>query len=264
MTVVRSPRVEVFRSADAVARALARRIAEALVRQPRLVLGLPTGRTPLSLYEELVALHAQGQADFSEATSFNLDEFLGIPASHPGSYRRFMDQHLFTRINMPASRIHFLDGAARDPAAECERYEAAIADAGGIDLQVLGIGTNGHIGFNEPAAALQPRTHRVTLRPETRRSNSALFGGDAAMVPEAALSMGMATILGARAIVLLATGPSKAVCVERMIDGPISTALPASFLQIHRDVDVMLDEAAAGLLPADGYGSGRIRRAEEL
>jgi glucosamine-6-phosphate deaminase len=245
MAQLRSPRVSIFPNDRAAARALAHRVADALIARPRLVLGLPTGRTPVAFYNELAALVSHGRADLSQVTTFNLDEFLGIPPSHPGSYRSFMDKHLFSRVNIPASQINILDGAARDPERECARYEEAIEQAGGIDLQVLGIGTNGHIGFNEPARELQSRTHRVTLKPETRKSNAALFGGDAAQVPAEALSMGMATILRARAIVLLATGRSKASCIERVVHGPITTELPASFLQLHRDVDVMLDEAAA-------------------
>ncbi len=239
------PMVQVFPSDRAAARALARRIADELTANPRLVLGLPTGRTPIGLYQELVSLHAHGRADFSQARSFNLDEFFGVPGDSPHSYRHFMEQHLFSRINLPAAHVGFLDGVAPDAERECARYEAAIAAAGGIDLQVLGIGTNGHIGFNEPARELQPRTHQVRLRPETRRSNAALFGGDASRVPEAALSMGMATILQARAIVLVATGRSKASCVQQMLEGPITTDVPASFLQLHRSVEVMLDEPAA-------------------
>jgi glucosamine-6-phosphate deaminase len=235
----------VFPSDRAAARALARRIADAIAASPRLVLGLPTGRTPVALYNELVARHAAGRLDFSQVTTFNLDEFVGIPASHPGSYRSFMDTHLFGRVNVDRARLNFLQGDAADLDAECARYERAIADAGGIDLQVIGIGTNGHIGFNEPARELQSRTHRVRLRPETRRSNAALFGGDAGAVPGEALSMGMATILQARSVVLLATGRSKASCVARAIEGPLTTELPASFLQLHRDIDIMLDEAAA-------------------
>ena len=245
----RSPRVVVFEDADAVARALARRVADAVAADARLVLGLPTGRTPLAFYRELVALHAKG-ADFSGITTFNLDEFLGIPGSHPGSYRSFMEQHLFRHVNVRPGSRHFLNGSAPDPDAECRRYEEEIAAAGGIDLQILGIGTNGHIGFNEPAPALAARTHRVTLKPETRRSNAALFGGDPANVPPEALSMGMATILHSRAIVLLATGASKASCVERVVNGPLTTELPASFLQLHDDVDIMLDAPAAATLRA--------------
>ena len=240
----RTPRVTVFADADAAARALARRVAAAIAANARLVLGLPTGRTPLAFYRELVALHANG-LDLSSVTTFNLDEFLGIPASHPGSYRSFMEAHLFGHVNVRPEGRHFLNGTAPDPEAECARYEREIAEAGGIDLQILGIGTNGHIGFNEPAPALAARAHRVTLKPETRRSNAALFGGDPANVPPEALSMGMATILHARAIVLLATGRAKAACVERVVNGPLTTELPASFLQLHNDVDIMLDAPAA-------------------
>ena len=244
----RSPRVSVFPTARDVAQSLARRVMAELRENPTLVLGLPTGRTPLLFYEELVRLHADEAVDFSRATTFNLDEFAGIPATHPGSYRTFMHRFLFDHVNVDPSRTHFLDGGARDLARECARYEDEIHAAGGIDLQILGIGTNGHIGFNEPGPELEARTHRVTLRPETRRSNAALFGGDPAGVPAEALSMGMGTILHARQAVLLATGESKASCVARVVNGPITTALPASFLQLHGDAELMLDEAAASTL----------------
>lgn len=244
-----TPRVSVFRSDRAAANALARRVVDAVSLYPRLVLGLPTGRTPVAFYDELAALADQGHVDFSGVSTFNLDEFVGVEPSRPGSYRAFMETHLFGRVRFDASRINFLDGTAADSAAECLRYEHAIEAAGGIDLLIVGIGTNGHIGFNEPGDVLEARTHRVTLRPETRRSNAALFGGDVEQVPREALSMGMATILQARSIVLLATGRAKASCVERAINGPVTTALPGSFLQLHRDVDVMLDEGAAEQLP---------------
>jgi glucosamine-6-phosphate deaminase len=245
MAVPGQPRVVIFPNEPAVARALARHVAEALTRTPRLVLGLPTGRTPVRFYHELAQLAADGAADFSQARTFNLDEFLGIPPSHPGSYRQFMETHLFGRVNLPPDHVNFLNGTAPDPNRECARYEEAIADAGGIDIQIVGIGTNGHIGFNEPAPELQSRTHRVRLTAETRRSNAALFGGDPAAVPAEALSMGMATILQARSIVLLAIGRTKAACIERVVNGPITTALPASFLQLHHDVEIRLDKAAA-------------------
>jgi glucosamine-6-phosphate deaminase len=245
-----SPRVTVFHNERALARAAAERVAHALTRNPHIVLGLPTGRTPVRLYRELVALYAAGRVDFSQATTFNLDEFLGVDASHPGSYRAFMQEHLFAHVNLQPDRIHFLDGAAADPQAECRRYESEIAAAGGIDLQILGIGTNGHIGFNEPARELAARTHRVTLKAETRRANASLFGGDPGRVPAEALSMGMGTIMQARTILLLAIGKSKARSVARMLDGTVATKLPASFLQLHADVDILLDEAAAsGLSP---------------
>ena len=238
-------RVTVYPNDRAAARALAQRIATAITAKPALVLGLPTGRTPIRMYQELVALASHGRADCSRIRTFNLDEFLGIEPTHPGSYRMFMEDHFFKAARLHPDQVNFLNGAAADPDAECARYEAAIADAGGIDLQVLGIGTNGHIGFNEPAPQLQARTHRVRLKAETRRSNAALFGGNPDAVPAEALSMGMATILQARSLVLLATGRSKAGCVERVVNGPITTDLPASFLQLHHDVEIMLDAPAA-------------------
>ena len=246
----RTPRVTIFPTAHDVARTLARRVANALRENPRIVLGLPTGRTPLLFYEELVRLHADEDVDFGQATTFNLDEFVGLPADHPGSYRTFMRRFLFEHVNVDPARTHFLDGAADSLAEECERYEDSIAAAGGIDLQILGIGTNGHIGFNEPGPELEARTHKVTLRPETRRSNAALFGGDPENVPKQALSMGMGTILHARQAVLLATGSTKARCVERVVSGPITTTLPASLLQLHPDAELMLDESAAQELDA--------------
>jgi glucosamine-6-phosphate deaminase len=238
-------KVTIFKDERVLAKSLADQIIEAIARKPDLVLGLPTGRTPIRLYHELGVRHAKGDADFSRVTTFNLDEFLDVGHDHSGSYRAFMQEHLFSRINVPESRINVLNGVAADPAEECERYERAIADAGGIDLQLLGIGTNGHIGFNEPARELAARTHRVALKASTRRSNAALFGGRADAVPREALSMGMASILRARRIVLIATGKSKAGCVARMLNGVITTRMPASFLQLHAAVELMLDEPAA-------------------
>jgi glucosamine-6-phosphate deaminase len=241
-------KVTVFRDERTLSRTLAVQIAAMLGQHPTSIFGLPTGRTPIRLYHELGSLHANGQADFSQATTFNLDEFLGIAPGDPGSYRSFMREHLFSRVNVPPDRINFLNGAAPDPEAECGRYEAAIEAAGGIDLQLLGIGTNGHIGFNEPARELAGRTHRVVLKTSTRRSNASLFGGDQDKVPREALSMGVATILHAKRIVLIATGKSKARCIELLVNGPITPRLPASLLQVHRDVELMLDETAAGSL----------------
>jgi glucosamine-6-phosphate deaminase len=247
--------LEIYPNEDRLAADLAARIAGALRRTPRLVLGLPTGRTPVALYRELVRLAREGRVDFSQATTFNLDEFLGIPPTAPGSYRQFMDAHLFRHVNIDPARVHVLDGSAPDPEGECARYEQAILSAGGIDLQVLGIGRNGHIGFNEPAPALAARTHRVQLLAESRASNADLFGGDVEQVPREALSMGMATILHARAIVLVATGGAKASCVRAMVAGPLTTRLPASFLQVHPDVTVMLDEAAAAELSPNAHAA---------
>lgn len=243
--------VTVFGNERRLARTLAGQIAAMLADKPGLVLGLPTGRTPVRLYRELAALHAAGRADFSQATTFNLDEFLGIPDSDPGSYHTFMRRHLFSHVNVSPDRINVLNGEAADPDAECRRYEDAIHTAGGLDLQILGIGTNGHVGFNEPGRELAAGTHRTRLKLSTRRSNAALFGGDPDRVPHEALSMGMATILRARRIVLIATGKSKAKSIKRALHGPITTRLPASFLQLHGNVEWMLDRAAAGSLRAE-------------
>ena len=239
-------RVRVYDTANALARALAQDIARRLSENPRLVLGLPTGRTPIPFYQDLVRLYCAQRADFSRATTFNLDEFLGLDGDDPHSYRAFMQRHLFDHVNIPRRRIHFLNGAAPDIARECVRYERAIASAGGIDVQILGLGMNGHIGFNEPARALIARTHRTRLTPATRRANASLFGNRASAVPRDALSMGMATILEARRVVLIATGRSKARCVERMVNGPVTPRLPASFLQLHANAEVWLDRAADG------------------
>lgn len=236
-------RIRVYSTPDRLARALALDISRAVAENPSIVLGLPTGRTPIPVYRELVALHGAGRVDFSQATTFNLDEFVGIASTDPRSYHAFMRRHLFDHV--PLRRTHMLDGTARDTGRECERYERAIARAGGIDLQLLGLGANGHIGFNEPAPALVARTHRTRLRPATRRANASVFGGRPAAVPREALSMGMATILHARRVVLIATGASKAACVARMIRGPVTPRVPASFLQLHREAEVWLDRAAA-------------------
>ncbi|HJZ71425.1 MAG TPA: glucosamine-6-phosphate deaminase [Vicinamibacterales bacterium] len=239
-------RVRVFSSADALARALARDVARRLAVNPRLVIGLPTGRTPIPFYEELVRLYRSTRVDLREATTFNLDEFLGLESSDPRSYRAFMERHLFDHVNIASWRIHFLNGAATDVGRECLRYERAIARAGGIDIQILGLGLNGHVGFNEPGRALAARTHCTRLTEATRHANAALFGNRVSAVPRRALSMGMATILQARRIVLIATGASKARCVERMIEGPVTPHLPASFLQLHANAEVWVDGAAAG------------------
>jgi glucosamine-6-phosphate deaminase len=244
-------RLRVFPSAEVAARALARDIVRAIRSDPGLVLGLPTGRTPLPLYGELARAHRAGDADFSRVTTFNLDEFAGITPADPRSYRSYMQRHLFDHINASRRRTHFLNGAAADLDAECRRYERAIRRAGGIDILVLGLGTNGHVGFNEPAAALVARTHRARLMAPTRRANAALFDGRLADVPREGLSMGIGTILSARRIVLVATGRAKAACVQRTVEGPVTPRLPASFLQLHANVEVWVDRAGAGRRQAD-------------
>ncbi|MEO8680024.1 MAG: glucosamine-6-phosphate deaminase [Vicinamibacterales bacterium] len=238
-----------FTDEDALAAALASRLIDAVRTRPRLVLGLPTGRTPLALYRTLADRSRHDGIDWSGVRTFNLDEFAGLGGADAGSYRAFMQSALFDHLGIAAAHIGMLDGRATDLAAECARYERAIAAAGGIDIQVLGIGANGHIGFNEPAAALHAQTHIATLQRGTRDANAQLFGNDPDRVPGRALSMGMATILGAREIVLVATGEEKAAAVDGMVNGLVTTQLPASFLQLHPRVTVMIDQAAGGADP---------------
>ena len=238
-------RVRVLKDEAAVARAVAGRVGALLAARRDAVLGLPTGRTPVQLYTELCSRHRAGRLDFSRVRTFNLDEFVGLPANHPASYRTFMEDHLFKGVNLKRRHIHFLNGMAASPDLECRRYEAAIRGAGGLDLLILGIGGNGHIGFNEPATSLVADTHCAHLAPSTRRSNAALFDGRVNAVPREALSMGVGTILRSRSIVLMATGAGKASVVAAMLNGMVTPMLPASLLQLHGDVEVVLDRAAA-------------------
>jgi glucosamine-6-phosphate deaminase len=240
--------IRVFTTSEELARAAARRVVEELRRRPHLVLGLPAGRTPVGLYAELSRLSAAGEADFSSAMAFALDEFVGIDRNHPASFHRFIREHLIEHVGLPRGHFHALDGLAGDLLAECDRYEEAIQRADGIGLQLLGIGGNGHIGFNEPAAELPPRTHRVALLEATRKASAVLFGGDITRVPYEALTMGVGTILEADAVMLLASGEVKAGSVERMVRGPMTAQLPASFLQAHTSVEIYLDRAAASRL----------------
>jgi glucosamine-6-phosphate deaminase len=211
------------------------------------VLGLPTGRTPVPLYHELVRLHGAGRADFRHAATFNLDEFVAVPPHDPTSYHAFMRRHLFDHVNLSRRRIHFLNGAARDVARECDRYERAIVRAGGIDVQILGLGANGHIGFNEPGSDFSSRTREIRLDEATRLGNAGNFP-DAATAPERAITMGIATILEARSILLLATGTEKATAIAAAIEGPLTPACPASALRLHGDVHILCDQAAASAL----------------
>ena len=240
--------IRIFATHEEVARAAAQCVADAVRDRPHLVLGLPAGQTPVPVYAELRRLYQAGQVDLSRIICFTLDEFVGLERTHPGSFHRFMTDNLFSGVNVDDARVHSLNGAPSDVDAECDRYEAAITSAGGIDLQIVGLGTNGHIGFNEPGEALVSATHRVVLHAETRRDNAARFDGDLARVPREGLSMGIGTILKAKTILMIATGEAKANPVEQMVRGPVTTRVPASFLQLHRNAELFLDRAAAGRL----------------
>jgi glucosamine-6-phosphate deaminase len=241
-------RFVIHTSGEAACEAVARFLAHAIRREPDLVLGLPSGRTPVPLYRSLVALHRVGQVDFRRVTIFNLDEFVGIAASHPGAFAAFMQRHLLRHVDVAPDRVHMPRGDAQRPIEEARRYEAAIAAAGGIDIIVLGIGANGHVGFNEPASSLVPETHVARLGRSTRRANAERFGGNWRRVPRHAISMGVGTMLRAQHVVLLATGRAKADIVARALQGPVTTRVPASLLQVHPRAVVVLDRAAAARL----------------
>ena len=228
-------------------------IAGAIKKNPSLTLGLATGNTMIGLYRHLVRLHQSVPLDFSRVVTFNLDEYLGLTASHPQSYHHFMHEHFFRHVNVPAHNIHIPDGSIRgDFDAYCASYEQSIRAAGGIDLQLLGIGRNGHIGFNEPTSSLASRTRLKVLSRETLDDNSKFFGPGEEN-PRCAITMGIGTILEARKILLLATGASKAAAVAKSIEGPITCAVSASALQLHPDVTFVLDEPAAAQLAERDY-----------
>jgi glucosamine-6-phosphate deaminase len=221
-------------------------------RKPDSVLGLATGSTPIGVYAELVAMHQRGEVDFSRVATFNLDEYVGLAPEHPCSYREFMRQHLFSKVNIRPANIHFPDGLAKDVPAHCADYEAAIKRAGGIDLQLLGIGREGHIGFNEPSSSLASRTRIKTLTPQTLKDNAKGFGGPD-KVPHHVITMGVGTIMDVRECLLLANGEAKAEVVAGMVEGPITADLPASILQMHPVCRVVVDEAAASKLKRSDY-----------
>lgn len=240
-------------SAETGCRLAAKIIAKVVREKPAAVLGLATGRTPLQLYRELIRLHREEGLSFRDVTTFNLDEYVGLPPTHDQSYRWFMQEHFFRHIDIRPDRTHVPDGTAADLQAECRSYEARIAAAGGIDLQLLGLGRNGHIGFNEPTSSLRSRTWIKILSEGTLRDNSAVFGAFESM-PRHAITMGIGTILDARRVLLLAFGPAKARAALCMVEGPLAALCPASALQLHPRATIVLDEsAAAGLQLAEHY-----------
>lgn len=231
----------------------ARIIARELSRKPDLVLGLATGRTMERVYQYLAQLHVREGLDFAQCRSFNLDEYLGLPADDPGSYRHYMHEKLFAHVNFQPGHTHLPDGMAADVPAACAAYEDRIREAGGLDLQLLGIGADGHIGFNEPLSALRSRTREKALTPATLAQNAEMFGGDPDRVPRRAITMGVGTILDARRCVLLATGTAKAAILAKAIEGPITSMVTATALQLHPRCQVIVDRDAATLLQGREY-----------
>ena len=223
---------------DALSDRAAKILLAAIRSDPHIVLGLPTGRTPVRMYERVVGACSREYHCFRDAVTFNLDEYVGIEQNHPGSYCTFMKRHLFDFIDLDPANAHIPNGAAPDLSAECSRYEKAIADAGGLSLTFLGLGANGHIAFNEPGTAFDSRTRVVALTESTRVANESLF--PEGNVPAQAITMGIATILASRSIVLLASGPRKQGAIERLRSGEISEQFPASALWEHPDVTVLV------------------------
>jgi glucosamine-6-phosphate deaminase len=230
----------------------ARHVARLVRDKPDAVLGLATGSTPLMMYHELVRMHEQQGLDFSGVTTFNLDEYVGLPAEHPASYHAFMWKHFFGKVNVRPERVHIPDGLASHIPAFCRQYEEAIRTAGGIDLQVLGIGSDGHIGFNEPSSSLASRTRIKTLTAETRRDNAEAFGS-ADKVPFHVITMGVGTIMDTREVIILAFGDKKANAIAAAVEGPITAMNPASILQMHPVARCIIDEAAASKLTRTEY-----------
>jgi glucosamine-6-phosphate deaminase len=227
---------------------VARFIAREIKGKPQVVLGLATGRTMEAVYRNLVEIHQKEKLDFSQCQTFNLDEYVGLPPENEHSYHFYMTKHLFSKVNIDLCHVHLLNGMAKDLKAECQSYEKLIQECGGIDLQLLGIGLNGHIGFNEPYSSLSSRTRKAALASPTIAQNKSQFGNDEEMIPKWALTMGIGTILEARCCILLATGIEKAEILAKMVDGPVKAALPASALQVHPNCIVIADEAAASQL----------------
>ncbi len=227
-------------------------VACQLRQKPSSVLGLATGRTMELVYAELVRLHREAGLDFSLCRTFNLDEYVGLSPDDPGSYRYYMNRHLFRRVNIDIRNTHLPDGVAPDLAAECVRYEQRIGECGGIDLQVLGIGESGHIGFNEPLSALRSRTREKALSPTTIAQNAPLFPTPDRM-PRRGITMGVGTILDSRRCLLVATGKKKAAIIAKAVEGPITGMISASALQLHPHCRVIVDEEAACILQEQVY-----------
>ncbi|WP_163184722.1 glucosamine-6-phosphate deaminase [Cellulosimicrobium sp. SL-1] len=233
---------------------LAADAVEAVVRSgPGAVLGLATGSSPLKVYDELVRRHVQEGLSFAGVRAFMLDEYVGLPVDHPQRYRNVIETEIASRVDFAPGAVQGPDGNAEDLVAACAAYEESIAGAGGVDLQILGIGTDGHIAFNEPGSSLASRTRIKTLTAQTREDNARFFGDDVDRVPRHCLTQGLATIMSARHLVLLATGKGKAEAVHQLVEGPVSAMWPATIMQMHPHATVLVDDAAASRLQLGDY-----------
>jgi len=232
---------------DELSREAAKIVADRLQKKPNLVIGLATGSTPLGLYKELIRLHKEEGLDFSKVTTFNLDEYVGLPPSHDQSYHYFMQENFFKSVNIDPRYIHVPHGMAKDVEQFCKWYEERIKQAGGIDLQILGIGGNGHIAFNEPGSSLGSRTRIKTLTEKTRDDNKRFFQEDE-VVPKYAITMGVGTIMDSKELLLVAGGQGKADAINASVEGPITAMCPASIIQMHEQAFVIVDKDAASKL----------------
>jgi glucosamine-6-phosphate deaminase len=244
--------VDISPTYEEMSRKAADVIADALNAKPNAVLGMATGSSPLGLYKELVRMHRDEGLDFSQVTTFNLDEYVGLPVTHEQSYHYFMHENFFKHVNIPKQNIYIPSGTTRNYRAFCEWYEERIEECGGIDVQILGIGSDGHIAFNEPTSSLNSRTRLKTLARQTIEDNARFFD-KIEDVPIYAITMGVGTILEARKLVLVANGEHKAEAVAKMVEGPVSHMVTASALQLHHTARVFLDEAAASKLEMREY-----------
>lgn len=235
-----------------MSRAAALEVAAVLNAKPNAVLGMATGSTPLGVYQELVKMHRAGEIDFSHVTTFNLDEYVGLPITHAQSYHYFMHENFFKFVNIPPQNIHIPSGTTTNYRAFCEWYEKRIVECGGIDVQILGIGSDGHIAFNEPTSSLSSRTRLKTLAKSTIDDNARFFDKPQD-VPIYAITMGVGTILEARHILLLANGAKKAQAIAEAVEGPVTSMITASALQLHPSTRAILDEAAASKLTMREY-----------
>ena len=233
----------VCKSYDEMSVAAANILADVMKANPACVLGLATGSTPVGMYKQLIEMYKAGEIDFSSVTTVNLDEYYPISPENDQSYRYFMNENLFDHVNIDKTRTFVPDGQAADPAAACDAYEEIVAKVGAADVQVLGIGQNGHIGFNEPAQALELRTHVTDLTESTIKANARFFASEAD-VPTKAMTMGIGTIMNAKKIIILANGVAKHAAVAKMLEGKLDTSCPATMLNLHRDVTVICDEMA--------------------
>jgi glucosamine-6-phosphate deaminase len=245
--------VVILQGAKEIGGVAADAIAALLSRKPTAVLGLATGSSPLAIYDELAARCDAGLISFRQARGFTVDEYVGLPADHPQRYRNVIDTAFVSRVDFAPGAVQGPDGLAADIPAACAAYENAIREAGGVDLQILGIGTDGHIAFNEPGSSLASRTRIKTLTRQTRIDNARFFDGNVDLVPTHCLTQGLATIMEARHVVLVATGARKAEAVHHLVEGPVSAMWPATILQHHPHVTVLLDDAAAQRLQLAGY-----------